>query len=161
MYYVLKNPAIHARLVSELHDAKLTHPAPYASLEALPYLQACIQEGTRMHPVVGNILERIVPMSGLELSNGMTLPPGTIVGMNAWIIQRRADVYGARPDEYLPERWLRGEAEDVVTFEGRVKRMKDTDLTFGGGSRVCLGRPLALIEMSKIVATLFGKYKVS
>ncbi|KAJ4299641.1 hypothetical protein N0V90_004887 [Kalmusia sp. IMI 367209] len=160
LYHVLNNPAIHARLVSELQSAGFSQPAPYACLEALPYLDACIKEGLRIHPVVGHILERIVPSTGLVLSNGLTLPPGTIVGMNAWVVHRRGDVFGERPDEYIPERWLKGETESEAAFEGRIRRMKDADLSFGGGNRVCLGRPLALVEMYKIVATLFTRYKI-
>ena len=38
--------------------------------------------------------------------------------------------------------------------------MKASDMSFGGGNRICLGRPLALVEVYKVVATLFGKYDV-
>ncbi|KAJ4352017.1 uncharacterized protein N0V89_007363 [Didymosphaeria variabile] len=160
VYHVLKNPIVQARLVEELRDAKLNHPAPYSSLENLPYLDACIKEGLRIHPVVGHIMERVVPSTGLALANGVTLPPGTVVGVNPWVVHRRADVYGERPNEFLPERWLQGKSESDAEFEGRMRRMGDADLSFGKGNRVCLGRPLALVEMAKIVGTLFAKYEI-
>lgn len=161
IYHALKNPAVHARLVQELRAINLSHPAPFSSLENLQYLDACIKEGLRIHPVVGHIMERIVPSTGLALNNGVTLPPGTIVGVNPWVVHRRAEVYGERPDEFLPERWLKKPAEGDAEFEARIKRMNDADLSFGKGNRVCLGRPLALVEMAKIVGTLFAKYDVS
>jgi cytochrome P450 len=38
--------------------------------------------------------------------------------------------------------------------------MRDADLTFGAGNRVCIGRYLALMEIYKIVPTLLLRYKV-
>lgn len=159
-YHILKNPEVKEKLVKELHAASLNYPPSYTALESLPYLDACIKEGLRIHPVVGHILERVVPQSGLTLSNGVTLPPGTIVGMNPWVIHRNADVFGDNVDAFMPERWLQGSKEDKSAFEVRTKRMKDADLSFGNGNRICLGRPLALVELTKVTATLFGKYKV-
>lgn len=161
IYHTLKNPAVLKRLVNELRAANLSYPAPFSSLEGLEYLDACIKEGLRIHPVVGHIMERIVPSTGFALNNGVTLPPGTIVGVNPWVVHRRADVYGDEPYEFRPERWLKRADENPAEFEARLKRMNDADLSFGKGNRVCLGRPLALVEMAKIVATLFGKYDVS
>ena len=161
IYHALKNPAVHKRLVEELKNTNLSYPAPFSSLEGLSYLDACIKEGLRIHPVVGHIMERIVPSTGLALNNGVTLPPGTIVGVNPWVVHRRAEVYGERPDEFLPERWLKKAGEGDAEYEARLKRMNDADLSFGKGNRVCLGRPLALVEMAKIVGTLFAKYQVS
>lgn len=160
IYHVLKNPAVHKRLVEELKNAQLQHPASYAALEGLEYLDACIKEGLRIHPVVGHIMERVVPSTGLALANGVTLPPGTIVGINPWVVHRRADVFGERPNDFLPERWLKMSSESDVGFEARIKRMNDADLSFGKGNRVCLGRPMALVEMAKIIGTLFDRYKV-
>ena len=114
-----------------------------------------------MHPVVGQLFERVVPSSGLTLSNGTTLPPGTVVGVNPWVIHYKEDVYGEKPYEFRPERWMRSESEDVAVYEDRIRKMKDADMAFGGGNRVCIGKPLALVEVYKVVATVFGKYQVS
>ncbi|PVH93928.1 cytochrome P450 [Periconia macrospinosa] len=166
-YYILKHPAVKDKLVAELHAANLTYPPTYSSLESLPYLTACIQESLRIHPVVGSILERIVPSTGLTVTYptahskaSITLPPGTIVGMNPWVVHRREEVYGEKVDEFIPERWLQGKTETSEAYAERMKAMKDADLSFGGGNRVCLGRPLATVELYKTTATLFGKYKM-
>jgi cytochrome P450 len=159
-YHILKSPASKARLVEELRSPHLSFPALYTAIEQLPYLDACIKEGLRMHPVVGHILERVVPSSGLALPNGTTLPPGTIVGVNPWVIHYKESIFGAKPHEFLPERWLQSEQEEPGAYEARIRKMKDADMAFGAGSRICLGRPLALVEVYKVVATLFGRYKV-
>lgn len=160
-YHILKTPAAKAKLVAELRAARLPLPAPYNTIEKLPYLDACIKEGLRMHPVVGHILERVVPATGLTLSDGSILPPGTIVGVNPWVMHYKESIFGAKPDEFRPERWLQGGSETPAVFDARIKKMKEADLSFGGGNRLCLGRPLGLVEMYKVVATLFTKYNVS
>jgi cytochrome P450 len=167
VYHTLKNPSAQKTLVAELRTARSKSgipssvPLPHSLYSTLPYLQACIAEALRFHPVVGHILERIVPASGLTLANGTTLPPGTIVGINPWILTRNEQVYGERAEEFLPDRWLKKDSESDVQFEERVGVMKDADLAWGGGRRTCLGRPLALVELGKVGAALFEGYDVS
>ncbi|KAF2202045.1 cytochrome P450 [Delitschia confertaspora ATCC 74209] len=159
-YWILKNPSAHKKLVEELDAAKICYPPTYDSVSHLPWLEACIKEGMRMHPVVGHILERIVPATGLQLNDASStvLPPGTTVGVNPWVTTRDESIVGENPEEFRPERWLQGKAEGKEEFEERLKKMKDADLTFGQGSRTCLGRPLAIFELFKVTSTLFGKY---
>ena len=139
-------------------------PTPYTQLSTLPYLQACISEALRIHPVVGHILERVVPPSGLTLSDGTTLPPGTIIGMNPWVIHHDEAVFGidgCTTEDFVPERWFQGEFENREAYESRIAGMRDCDMSFGNGNRVCLGRAIALVEMAKFVAALFSGYKAS
>jgi cytochrome P450 len=40
--------------------------------------------------------------------------------------------------------------------------MKDTvDFVFGGGGRICMGRYLAMLEIKKLIATLYNVFDVS
>lgn len=161
VYHVLKNPSVLAKLQAELDAANLPFPASYEVTQHLPYLQAVIKEGLRIHPPVGQVLERIVPSSGLTLSDGRVIPAGTIVGMNGWVMTRNKEVYGEDVEAFRPERWLRGDFESEHSAEARLQRMKDVDFSFGGGNRVCIGRHLATAELFKVTATLFGRYSVS
>lgn len=150
-----------AKLRAELDAADLSFPASFAETRDLPYLDAVIKEGLRMHPPVGNILERVVPSPGLALRDGRVIAPGTIVGMNQWVVSRAKETYGDDADVFRPERWLRGDDEAIEAYEARLKMMKDGDLGFGGGNRICTGRHMATIEMFKVTATLFSRYDVS
>ena len=38
--------------------------------------------------------------------------------------------------------------------------MRETDLTFGTGDRVCMGKWVAIVEMYKLIATLFLLFEV-
>jgi cytochrome P450 len=111
MYYVLKNPHVYKKLMEELNAANLVCPVSYASTEKLRYFDAVVKEAARMHPGVGLMLERIVPAEGLTLKDGRTLKPGTVVGMNAWVIHQNKEIFGEDAAVFNPDRWLRGKVE--------------------------------------------------
>ena len=143
-YYILKQPRIIKKLQAELDAARLTLPISYKATQSLPYLDAVVREACRVHPGVGLMLERTVPEGGLALDDGRHIPAGTIIGMNAWVVHGDQSVYGQDAESFRPERWLQEEGETEAEFEGRKKAMKDADLTFGAGNRVCLGKNISL-----------------
>ncbi|KAI1839548.1 hypothetical protein JX266_014243 [Neoarthrinium moseri] len=115
----------------------------------------------RIHPVLGGIVERVVPEGGLNLPDGRVIAPGVLVGMNPWLIHRNKEIYGQDSNAFRPERWLRHAFETQDDYQRRLRRMKDTDFSFGAGSRACMGKTFALVEIFKTVATLFHRYNVS
>jgi len=161
IYYVLKHPEVHSKLVTELRGANLTLPAKWKDIQGLKYLEAVMRETMRVHPGVGLILERVVPKGGLSLPDGRFVPEGVIVGMNPWVINKNEQVFGANPDDFIPERWLPAAGESDEAYEARFSKMKSTDFTFGAGSRTCLGRYLSQLESYKLIATLFSTFDVS
>ena len=160
LYYALKHPGAYEKLVNEVRAAQVNPDAPvsYNLARRLPYLEANIRETTRLHPVVGMQLERYVPKEGLALPDGSLVPPGTGVGLNPYIIGRNTGLWGEDADDFRPERWLRAEGEDEATFAARWRKQAASDLNFGAGERICLGKNLGLVEVYKIVATLLNRY---
>ncbi|KAB2580339.1 Cytochrome P450 monooxygenase tropD [Lasiodiplodia theobromae] len=161
MYYLLRNPRALARLRAELDAAQVPDGGVWRYEDAvrLEYLDAVVKEALRVHPGVGLLLERVVPDGGLALPDGAAfLPAGTIVGMNAWVVNNDKGVFGPDAESFVPERWLRAEGEAEGAYEERVKRMKDVMLSFGAGRRVCLGRELSLFEIYKVVPTVLGRF---
>ncbi|KAF5001839.1 hypothetical protein FDECE_10828 [Fusarium decemcellulare] len=161
--FLLQNPRTLKKLEQEIlaADFDKTEIVAYNSARAQPYLDAVIRESMRMHPGVGMLLERYVPDSGLTLPDGSFVPPGTGVGLSPYIIGRNKGVWGQDADEFRPERWLQRDDEDSEAYQQRLRRMNAADLTFGGGSRICIGRNLALLEVYKVVATLVSRYEIS
>ncbi|KFY81987.1 hypothetical protein V500_10921 [Pseudogymnoascus sp. VKM F-4518 (FW-2643)] len=159
IYYVLKDQSVYRKLMEELDAANLPCPVSYTSAEKLPYFDAVVKEAARMHPGVGLILERVVPAEGLTLEDGRVLSPGTIVGMNAWVIHQNKEIFGDDAASFNPERWLRGEAETEEGYQARLSMMKSHDLTFGAGKRVCMGRSVSILETYKVMSTLFLTYE--
>lgn len=83
LYYLCLNPSSYQRLKAEvdanahLVDAE-TGLFPFAAANAMPFLQACIWEGLRLHPAVGMSLPRVVPEGGFEI-DGTYFPKGVSI----------------------------------------------------------------------------------
>ncbi|EXJ54980.1 uncharacterized protein A1O5_12891 [Cladophialophora psammophila CBS 110553] len=156
-YYLLKNPATLEKAVEELDcadkEGRLSEYVTWREASKLSYMQACIKEATRMHPPIGLILERYVPKGGIALS-GHYFPEGTIVGVNAWVTARNKEVYGEDCNCFRPERWLEASEEELAAMERG-------NLAFGHGKRGCLGKSIALLEVSKLVPQLLRHYEFS
>ncbi|KAL8350058.1 hypothetical protein RB598_005409 [Gaeumannomyces tritici] len=182
LYHVLRTPRVRKRLEESLAAAAAAARKPddehavvptYAEARAVPYLEAAVREAMRLHPAVAMTLPRHVPQPRpdggasppppsppLVLPDGTVVPPGTSVGMNPYVVGRNRAAFGADADDFRPERWLRAEAEGEAEFAKRLAAMNAADLTFGAGSHVCLGRHLGLVEVYKVVATLFASYEM-
>ena len=119
-YYLCKNPRCYRKVVEEIDEmdqrGNLADTVSFADANKMQYLQACMKEAMRMHPAVGQLLERVVPEGGFTLS-GVRLPQGTIVGMNPWVPGRDRKTYGRDADLYRPERWLEADAEQLKLME--------------------------------------------
>jgi cytochrome P450 len=81
MYNLCKYPQCKIKLIQEIKDTvqregvKEGVNMPLNAGMAMPYLQACIYEGLRLHPAVGMTLPKVVPPEGYEIE-GMFLPGG-------------------------------------------------------------------------------------
>jgi cytochrome P450 len=151
VYYLLKNPECKKKFIAEIDERKrqgrLSDPVKLEEANEMPYLQACMYEGLRLHPAVGMSLPRVAPADGIEI-DGKFLPTGTIVGVNPWVVHRDQEVFGDDVESFRPERWIEGDRADMDRFF----------FAFGSGARVCLGRNISWMEMSKLVPTLFSKF---
>ncbi|CAI9627180.1 unnamed protein product [Alternaria burnsii] len=156
LYYMLKNPYVLERVLAEIdtvvgdRDCDI-HPISYGESNQMLYFQAVIKEAMRLHPAVGLLLERELPMGGLHIA-GQWLPGGTVVGICPWVLHRDQRVFGKDADLFRPERWLES-SPDVL------KVMQRSILAFGAGSRTCIGKHISLLEMSKIVPQLLWKFE--
>ncbi|KAJ6063912.1 hypothetical protein N7499_012592 [Penicillium canescens] len=161
VYYLAKTPSATTKLVAELNAAGISAPASWKRIRDLSYLDAVIRETMRMNPGIAMIFERIVPEGGFTLPDGRYLPAGTKAGINPFVTNRDYGVFGEDADTFKPDRWLQGEDESPGHFEDRQRRMKDTvDFIFGGGGRVCMGRYLAMLEIKKLIATLYSSFDI-
>ena len=121
-------PEVQRRLHQELVEAfpDPTQPLDLERLEKLPFLDGVCREGLRLHAPIPSYLERIAPADGLEI-DGHGIPPGTIVGMQAYTNHRDGQVY-VNPDNFVPERWYEPTAAMKLNF-----------LPFSAGPRACIG----------------------
>ncbi|KAL4961365.1 cytochrome P450 [Aspergillus stella-maris] len=155
LFYLIKHQDFYEKLQTEIDNAtslgELTYPRiKYTEAIKLPYLVACCKEGMRMHPSVGMTLPRVVPPHGTSI-NGQWFQGGCQVGMNASVIHFDKQIFGDDADVYNPERWLKGNSTlmDRYMFQ------------FGGGSRTCIGKNIALCEIYKLVPDFLRTYDIS
>lgn len=158
VYYCIREPRVWKQLQKLIPPGESV--VPYKDARALTYLEACVREAMRMHPPVAMLLERYVPSQGLALPDGKSVPPGAVVGLNPYIIARNTKVYGPDVDTFRPERWFQDKAESAEAFATRLSDMHSAELTFGAGSRICIGKHLGLLETYKVVATLFSCFEI-
>ncbi|TVY91777.1 Cytochrome P450 monooxygenase [Lachnellula willkommii] len=145
----IKN-AIKLRAIADENDE---HPITWAESQRMVYFQAVIKECLRVHPALGQIIPREVPEGGVEIC-GTFIPGGTTVGCNAWTVHRDKALYGEDAAHFVPERWLDEDKE-------KVRNMENLSFAFGGGPRVCLGRNIAMLEISKFVPEFFRRMEIT
>jgi len=159
--YLLSHPDSLAFMLDEITGAytscHLSRPVPkYREvLEHCPYYIACVKESMRLSPPAPANSSRIYDGEGGEVVvNGKPLPKGIEVAMNAWIAGRDKEVYGEDAEVWRPERWLEASEEEKKLFER-------SSMVFGYGSRGCLGKDIAMMELMKTPLTLFLNFEVT
>ncbi|KIX08598.1 uncharacterized protein Z518_03254 [Rhinocladiella mackenziei CBS 650.93] len=151
-WHVLSNRRVYDKLINEIMTADLSEMVSYNEAQNLPYFQACLKEAMRISPAVGLNITRKVPPGGAEI-DGVKLPAGTAVAVNGWVLHRHKGVFGQDAEVFRPERWLGGDKENIKTMDRCM-------FQFGGGSHVCIGRHLALLEMNKVLPQLLRRYDI-
>ncbi|KAF9741403.1 hypothetical protein PMIN06_003365 [Paraphaeosphaeria minitans] len=145
LYNLLANPEKRDELQREVRGAyKSTHDMDVATLLKLPYLQAVLKEGMRIHPAVPQGLPRVSPGTMIE---GIYVPEGTEVYVSAWSTSHD-ERYFHDPYTFKPERWIDPTCQDV----------KEASQPFGLGPRVCPGKRLAFAQMSMQLAKMVYTY---
>ncbi|KAJ5174237.1 Cytochrome P450 [Penicillium canariense] len=156
IYFLITNSASLQKLERELGQARsqgqLSDIATWKESRNLRYLNACVKEAGRLHPAIGLTLERVVPRGGATIC-GQFFEEGTNIGMNPWVIHRNKEVFGADANHWNPDRWLDTDAE-------RVTLMENCLLTFGSGSRTCIGKNISYLEIYKLIPTMFARYEI-
>ena len=131
-------------------------------------LNAVMKETLRIRPPFASTFPRDIapgaenPIPGLE-----TVPVGTTVGCNLYVMGHAKEIWGDDVDSWKPERWLEptksatedkssgspGPNEDALTAEEKF-------LTFGKGPRSCVGREIALSVLGKVIKEVLLKWQI-
>ena len=146
-WLLAQNPAVEAKLHSEL-DAVLGDPGP--SLDDLPklaYTGHVITESLRLYPAAWGMARLAIEdheIAGYPVTKGMG------VAMAQWVVHRDSRWYDA-PEEFRPERWENDLWKRLPRF---------AYFPFGGGPRQCIGNAFALMEATLILATIARKFRL-
>lgn len=166
MLYLIAHPRIYNKLQAEIDDAVSSGNAyssssimSDAALKKLPYLQAVVREGLRIHPALTDVAPKKVPPGGDRVvieGKQYYLPEGTNIGYNVWAVHRSKDIFGDDAEQFRPERWL---LEDNDANKDRLTEMRrTTEMIFGYGKYQCLGKPIAWMEITKVIFELLKHF---
>lgn len=142
--YVMDDFTVHEKLISEIDNAdRAGHLSSMPQYEEVrkhcPYYVACVKETMRLCPAAPTIFPRLVGKGGITLE-GNFVPEGTEVTCNSWVVQRDERIYGEDAGAFRPERWLDND---------KAKIYNKYNMAFGYGTRTCLGRDIAMMELYK------------
>jgi cytochrome P450 len=159
MMYLITHPPVVSKLRAEIdtavssNAASATGIASDACLRGMPYLQAVVHEALRVHPPVTSVVPKKVPKGGdTVVIDGTTyhLPGDANISYNAWSLHHDKTIFGDDAELFRPERWLI-EDKDESSREQLVAMRRTTELIFGYGKYQCLGKPIAWLEITKVL----------
>ncbi|KAI1810274.1 benzoate 4-monooxygenase cytochrome P450 [Poronia punctata] len=149
-YHLLRDKSTMRTLQAEIRTAFASgDDITGKAAKCLPYLDAVILEGLRIYPPFPLAPPRVVPAGG-EVVDGCFLPGGTIVSTSPYAASMDPANF-KNPARFLPERWLREEPEDKL----------DASQPFSLGSRSCIGKGLAMLELRLTLAKLIWRFDLN
>lgn len=178
-FFYLTLPSTHDVLIhlqrQLRHEFRDIAQITWSAIQTNQYLRAVIEETLRMAPVVPSELPRtILREPGLEIA-GHFIPAGTTVGCSAYVLHHDETAY---PDSFSfrPERWI--PHETVTDSEAatctkthlsgisplqdpqQVKRAREAFCAFSLGSRGCVGKTMAYMELCLAMARILWTFDI-
>ena len=158
LYMLARNPEKQAILRQEVLSVlgEQSHASP-DTIAQMPYLRAWVRETLRLYPPL-TILSRITSKD-LSLS-GYYIPAGTELHMHIYHMSRDENVF-LQPTAFRPERWLRDKTEDNLK-SNMFNEAKEvfSSLPFGFGTRMCIGRRIAELELHLLLARIVQQFEI-
>ncbi|KAF8512772.1 cytochrome P450 [Gautieria morchelliformis] len=118
----------------------------YEDRKSLPYINALCKEILRWHPSFPIGAAHRVTQD--DVFDGYFIPAGTIVIGNTWHILQDETKYGVDTDKFQPERFLDPD-------------LKDPNIAFGYGRRICPGRYFAQSTIYITVASILSVFDIT
>jgi cytochrome P450 len=126
-------PEKYERLKGEVSD-NIARGSDAQDIQALPYLNAVVREALRISMANPTRLPHVVPGGGWAFK-GTHFPARSLVGCSGYELHFNSSVF-PQATKFVPERWLNA-TEEMSRFW----------FAFGAGSRACIARNLATLEL--------------
>ena len=148
IYLISQNRKVEAKIIEEINQVLESKRRP--TVEDIPkfqYLRNVFTESLRLYPPAWAIGREAIDS---VVIGRYTIPPGSVVIMSQYVTHRDPRFF-AEPNKFIPERW---------SSEMKSSLPKFAFFPFGGGSRVCMGEPLAWMEGILLLVTLLRYWKI-
>ncbi|MGR8934415.1 MAG: cytochrome P450 [Gammaproteobacteria bacterium] len=146
-YLISQRADVEQRLHEEIEQVLGSRPPSYEDIPKLIYTRAILDESMRLYPPVP-ILSRQANTD--DIIRNRKIPAGSIMLVVPWLLHRHR-LYWEKPDHFMPERFLPGEASKHEPY---------AYLPFSTGPRSCLGKTFSLIEATLCIATLAQRFRL-
>lgn len=149
MAEIFNNPKILERLREEIDSVieNNTRLIQETDLPNLPYLQAVVKEGLRLHPPAPLVLRTF--QEGCKVGGFDVLEKTTLV-VNCYAVMRDPDIW-EYPDEFKPERFL---PSSRSFQEDEMKEEVLKYIPFGSGRKGCPGSNLAYLSVGTAIGVM-------
>ncbi|KAF4519781.1 hypothetical protein B566_EDAN009031 [Ephemera danica] len=154
LLHLSKNQSKQEKLFNELKRLMPDPAAPikFETLNEMRFMRACIKESMRLNPVI--LANARTTSDEIVLSN-YRIPKNVDIIMASGLMSRM-EKHFPRASEFVPERWLRDNAENPYHD---LKTNPFVFMPFGHGSRKCVGMRFASLEMEMLLAKLVRRYR--
>jgi cytochrome P450 len=142
LFLLAQHPEVMDRLAQELANGTSGSSPTFEELESLTYLDWVIRESMRVLPA--SSYSQRVCAEPAQLGP-LSLSPGTPVIFSQYMTHHRPDLF-EDPDSFRPERWA-----DISPSAYEY-------LPFGAGPRMCIGAPLAMVELRTSLAVMLKRF---
>ncbi|KAJ4423370.1 hypothetical protein N0V82_001973 [Gnomoniopsis sp. IMI 355080] len=146
LYYILERPEILDAILEELDqhavfEQPTSHPS-LAKLEALPYLNAVVNETLRLSIGISQRIIRKSTSGDPPKYRDFVIPKGVYFSVTTYYTHRDPQIWD-EPHDFRPERWLVRDPKAQNSGEPLSTYL----VPFGKGPRMCLGINLARAEL--------------
>lgn len=159
-FYLARRPDVQAKLAQEIRSTFSSYDdiASGSKIHSCKYLTAFLEEAMRMTPPVSAEPARKVLQGGTTV-DGHYIPEGLHVSTGLYCLSFNEDIY-PQPFTFRPERWIVAEDKKDGSSAERVAAAHDAFCAFSYGSRGCVGKNLAWLEMRIVIAKTLWKFEV-
>ena len=168
-YHLMRHPQTTTFIQPELDALQsIHHRSPKSSSKMtvadlqstrIPRITAVYYESLRLHPPVPFELKQV--QSPVTLPDGTCLPATAIVVWCVWAMNRSLSVFGSDADSFRPGRWIDKSSSDDGDDRSSEKFIPKTAFefpVFNGGPRACLGKKMAELMATYLIARLVGEF---
>lgn len=159
-FYLAKNPRLQEKLAREILSTFKNYDEITAGpkLHSCKYLRALISETLRMTPPVPAELAREVLPGGTSVG-GYFFPEDAKVSTCLYCLSYNKEAY-PEPFRFRPERWLRQDEDPEGDSAGSVAAADSAFCAFSMGTRGCVGKNMAWMEMQIVVAKMVWRFEL-
>ncbi|GKZ32171.1 hypothetical protein AbraIFM66950_001351 [Aspergillus brasiliensis] len=152
IYCLAANQDAQKSVREEVLNAKLGKVALDEEYDRLPVLNAMVMESLRLFPSFGLLLRKAICETSIK---GRFIPRGTNIGICPKAINCARHIWGDDAEEFSLERWIdRSNPENPKQVPTGGAASTVCMLSFGYGTRSCVGRHLAMAQMKRQIALI-------